>query len=409
MTACRPALRDRIVSPRPTQPMVTEGHMATIPAVSLQHHFADLIDPRGERSRLHELLDVVGIALCAVIAGAESWPAVEAYGHAKRDWLARHFRLTNGIPSHGTARRGFCLLDPQSFQQSFTDWSAALAESGVGTRRVIPIDGKTVRRSGRRGRGLAPLHLVSAWAGANHVSLGQVAVDDKSNEITAIPRLLELLDLSGALVTIDAMGCQKEIAAQIVTGGGDYLLAVKENQLHLYEDIDTSFTEALETDFAGLQYSMARTEGPNRGRQEVRECHVIAHPEGLRDAGLWAGLAAICMVLSHRVVAGVESIECRFYIGSFVGTAQEYLSAIRGHWGIENSLHWVLDVVFREDESRHHAGNSGENLALLRRLAISLLKQEQSSGDSLKTKRPRCGWDDGYLSKVLAAGQVRDA
>jgi predicted transposase YbfD/YdcC len=154
---------------------------------------------------------------------------------------------------------------------------------------------------------------------------------------------------------------------------------------------------------------MARTEGSNRGRQEVRECHVIAHPEGLRDAGLWAGLAAICMVLSHRVVAGVESIECRFYIGSFVGTAQEYLSAIRGHWGIENSLHWVLDVVFREDESRHHAGNSGENLALLRRLAIGLLKQEKSSNDSLKTKRLRCGWDNDYLAKVLAAGQVEDA
>lgn len=381
----------------------------TTTPLSLSHHFAALSDPRVERTRQHELLDIVGIALCAVISGAESWPAVERYGHAKRDWLAQHFRLTNGIPSHDTFRRVFCLLDPEAFQQSFSDWIAALADSGVGLRRVIPIDGKTARRSGRRGSGLAPLHLVSAWAGANHVTLGQVAVEDKSNEITAIPKLLELLDLSGALVTIDAMGCQKEIAAKIVGGGGDYLLAVKENQPHLYEDIDARFTEALETDFAGLQYSMARTEEPNRGRLEVRECHVIAHPEGLRDAGLWAGLAAICMVLSHRVVAGVESIECRFYIGSFVGTAQEYLSAIRCHWGIENSLHWVLDVVFREDESRHHAGNSGENLALLRRLAIGLLKQEKSSNDSLKTKRLRCGWDNDYLAKVLAAGQVEDA
>src|SRR5919112_632566 len=359
-----------------------EGLMAYAEAISLRHHFADLLDPRGQRSRRHELLDIIGIAICAVIAGAESWPAVEAYGRAKQDWLARFFRLPNGIPSHDTFRRVFCVLDPQAFQRGFSDWIAALADSGVGLRRVIPIDGKTARRSGRRGRGLAPLHLVSAWAGANHVTLGQVAVEDKSNEITAIPKLLELLDLSGALVTIDAMGCQKEIAAKIVGRGGDYLLAVKENQPHLYEDIDARFTEALETDFAGLQYSMARTEGPNRGRQEVRECHVIAHPEGLRDAGLWAGLAAICMVLSHRVVAGVESIECRFYIGSFVGAAQEYLSAIRGHWGIENSLHWVLDVVFREDESRHYAGNSGENLALLRRLAISMLKQEKTSKDS---------------------------
>ncbi len=383
--------------------------MATSTPVSLQHHFAELIDPRCERSRRHELLDIVGIAICAVISGAESWTAVEAYGHAKRDWLARSFGLPNGIPSHDTFRRVFCLLDPEAFQRGFADWIAALADCGVGARRTIPIDGKTARRSGRRGCGLAPLHLVSAWAGANHVTLGQVAVEDKSNEITAIPRLLELLDLTGALVTIDALGCQKEIAAKIVAGGGDYILAVKENHPHLHEDISACFTEALETDFAGLEYSVVRTEEPNRGREEVRECHVIARPRGLRDAELWKGLTAICMVLSHRVVEGIESIEVRYYIGSFVGTAQEYLSAIRGHWGIENSLHWVLDVVFRDDESRHHAGNSGENLAFLRRLAISLLKQEKSSNASLKTKRLRCGWDNDYLAKVLAADEVEDA
>src|SRR4051812_3744609 len=382
--------------------------MTTIPTVS-RHHFAGLIDPRGERSRRHELLDIVGIALCAVIAGAESWPAVAAYGRAKHDWLARHFRLPNGIPSHDTFRRVFCLLDPQAFQLSFAAWVAALADVGVGTRRAIPIDGKTVRRSGRRGRGLAPLHLVSAWAGADHVSLGQVAVDDKSNEITAIPRLLELLDLKGALVTIDAMGCQKEIAARIVAGGGDYILAVKDNQPHLHQDIDDSFMAAMEDDFAGLEWSVARTEETNRGRKEVRECHVIVRPEGLRDAGLWKGLTAICMLMCRRVVDGVEGVEFRYFIGSFAGTAEEYLGAIRSHWGIENSLHWVLDVVFREDESRHHAGNSCENLALLRKLAISLLKQERTSGASLKTKRLRCGWDEGYLSEVLAISKVEDA
>jgi predicted transposase YbfD/YdcC len=381
----------------------------TTTALSLSHHFATLTDPRLERCRRHELLDIIGIALCAIISGAESWTAIEAYGHAKRDWLAKHFRLTGGIPAHDTFRRVFCLLEPEAFQRSFSGWIAALADSGVGSRHPMPIDGKTARRSGRRAAGLAPLHLVSAWAGANHVTLGQVAVEDKSNEITAIPRLLELLDLSGALVTIDAMGCQKEIAARIVDGGGDYLLAVKENQPHLYEDIDGCFTEALETDGAGLEYSMTRTEASNRGRQEVRECHVITHPKGLRNASLWKGLTAICMVLTHRVAEGVESVECRFYIGSFVGTADEYLSAIRGHWGIENSLHWVLDVVFREDESRHHAGHSGENLALLRRLAISLLKQEESSKDSLKTRRLRCGWDNEYLAKVLAANELENA
>ena len=385
--------------------------MATTPTpLSLSHHFAELNDPRVERARRHELLDIIGIALCAVISGAESWPAVERYGHAKRDWLARHLRLTNGIPSHDTFRRVSCLLDPEQFQRSFADWIAALAVSGVGCRRPIPIDGKAARRSGRRGAGLGPLHLVSAWAGADHVTLGQVAVEDKSNEITAIPRLLEGLDLHGASVTIDAMGCQEGIATQVVDGGGDYLLAVKENHPHLYEGIDARFTEALETDYAGLESSVLRTEEEsNRGRQETRECHGIFHPEGLRDAGLWEGLTAICMAPSRRVAEGIERIECRYYIGSFVGTAQEYLSAIRGHWGIENSLHWVLDVVFREDESRHHAGNSGENLAVPRRLAISLLKQEESSKDSLKTKRLRCGWDNEYLAKVLAANKVEDA
>jgi predicted transposase YbfD/YdcC len=383
--------------------------MVTTPTVSLQHHFADLIDPRGERSRRHELLDIIGIAICAVISGAESWTAIEAYGHAKYDWLSRWFGLPNGIPSHDTFRRVFCLLDPEVFQRSFADWITALAACGVGIRRTVPIDGKTVRRSGRRGRGLAPLHLVSAWAGAHHITPGQVAVDDKSNEITAIPRLLELLDLSGALVTIDAMGCQKEIAAKIVSGGGDYILAVKDNQPHLHQDIEARFTEALDTDFAGLDWSVAQTQETNRGRDELRECHVIVRPTGLRDAALWKGLTAICMLLSRRVVEGVESVEFRYYIGSFAGTADEYLGAIRGHWGIENSLHWVLDVVFREDDSRHHAGNSGENLALLRKLAVSRLKQEKTSKDSLKTKRLRCGWDDGYLAKVLAANDVEDA
>src|SRR3954463_9404095 len=238
--------------------------MATIaPSLSLSQHFAALSDPRVERTRQHELLDIVGIALCAVISGAESWPAVERYGHAKRDWLARHFRLTNGIPSHDTFRRVFCLLDPEAFQQSFADWVAAMADRGAGTLRVIPIDGKTARRSGRRRSGLAPLHLVTAWAGANHVSLGQVAVDEKSDEITAIPRLLELLDLSGALVTIDAMGCQKEVATKVITRGGDYLLAVKDNQPNLYQDIKDDFDSALETDFAGLEFSVARTEETN--------------------------------------------------------------------------------------------------------------------------------------------------
>jgi predicted transposase YbfD/YdcC len=278
----------------------------------------------------------------------------------------------------------------------------------VGSRRAIPIDGKTARRSGRRRLGLAPPHLVGAWAGANRVSLGQVAVDDKSNEITAIPRRLESLDLNGALVTIDAMGCQKEIATRIVAGGGDSILAVKDNQPHLHRDIDAGFMAAMEADFAGLEWSVARAEETNRGRLEVRECHAIALPAGLRDAGLWKGPAAIRKPMSRRVVNGIESIEFRYFIGSFAGTADEYPSAIGAHWGLENSLHRVLDVVVREDESRHHAGPGCENLASLRRLAIGPLKKEASDA-SLKTKRLRCGWGDGYLAKVLAANEVEDA
>jgi predicted transposase YbfD/YdcC len=367
------------------------------------HHFDDLSDPRTERCRRHELLDIIGIALCAVISGAESWTAVQAYGHAKHDWLARWLRLPNGIPSHDTFRRVFCLLDPEAFQRGFAARVAALAERGVGSRLTIPIDGKTARRSGRRGRGLAPLHLVSAWAGANHVSLGQVAVEDKSNEITAIPRLLELLDLSGALVTIDAMGTQKEIAAKIIAGGGDSILAVKDNRPNLHQDIQDGFRSALETDFAGLEWSVALTAETHRGREETRECHVITHPKGLRDAALWKGLAAICMVLRRRVVEGVEEVEFHYYIGSFVGTAEEYLRAIRGHWGIENSLHWVLDVCFREDDQRHWAGNSAANLAWIRKLALCLLRAEPTSkAKSINRRRHLAGWRDDYLLKVLA-------
>ena len=234
-------------------------------------------------------------------------------------------------------------------------------------------------------------------------------MDDKSNAITASPRVREWLDWSGALVTIDALGCPKEIAVPIVTGGGDSLWAVQDHPPRRHEESDAGFTAAWETDCAGLEYGVTRTEEPNRGREEVRECPGIAHPKGLRDAGPWKGLAAIRMVPCRRVVEGVERIEFRDSIGGFVGTAEESPSAIRGHWGLENAPRWVLDVVFHEDDSRHHVGNSGENLALPRKLAISRLQPEKSSNASLKTKRLRRGWDDDYLAKVLAANNIEDA
>ena len=266
----------------------------------------------------------------------------------------------------------------------------------------IAIDGKAHRGSARRTVGRSALHVVSAWAVEHHLTLGQVATDAKSNEITAIPELLELLDLNGAVVTIDAMGCQKEIAADIIGRGGQYVLAAKENQPHLYEDITRAFDEALDQGEPGVDFTECQTEEVRGGRQETRCCCVITDPRGIRGAGLWAGLTAIVMVISHRVIDGVESIEIRYFIGSMAGTAEQYLRWVRGHWGIENSLHWVLDVCFREDDQRHWAGNSAMNLAWLRKLALCLLKAETNSkGKSIATRRLLAGWKNDYLLRVL--------
>jgi predicted transposase YbfD/YdcC len=245
--------------------------------------------------------------------------------------------------------------------------------------------------------------MVSAWAVENHLSLGQVATDAKSNEITAIPELLKLLDLEGAVVTIDAMGCQKDIAAGIVREKGEYALAVKENQPHLYEDIGRAFDEALADGEPGVDFTIAQTEEVRSGRQETRTCCVITNPGGIRDMGLWTKLTAICMVASERVIQGVPSHEVRYFIGSVAGTAEEYLRWVRGHWGIENSLHWVLDVCFREDDQRHWAGHSAANLAWIRKLALSLLKAEPTSkAKSINRRRHLAGWRDDYLLQVLA-------
>jgi predicted transposase YbfD/YdcC len=264
-----------------------------------------------------------------------------------------------------------------AFQKGFSAWITALmARNGLTPITAAPhelapiaIDGKAQRGSARRTVGRSALHAVSAWSVENHLTLGQVATGAKSNEITAIPELLELLDLNGAVVTIDAMGCQKEIAADIVGRGGHYVLAAKENQPHLYEDITRAFDKALDQGEPGVDFTECQTEEVRNGRQETRTCCVITHPEGIRNAGLWLGLTAIVMVISHRVVDGVASIEIRYFIGSTAATAEQYLRWIRGHWGIENSLHWVLDVCFREDDQRHWAGNSAMNLGWLRKLA----------------------------------------
>jgi predicted transposase YbfD/YdcC len=369
------------------------------PAFSIFTHFADLKDPRLDRTRLHNLLDIVVIALCAVICGAEGWEDIAAYGVAKAQWLETFLALPNGIPSHDTFRRVFCLLDPTAFLECFQSWIDALS-AGLGIKRIA-IDGKTVRRSYDRASGKAALHLVSAWATEQHLVLGQVAVDSKSNEITAIPKLLELLDISGAMVSIDALGCQKEIAAKIRAGGGDYVLSVKENQPNLLADIQQCFAEGLDTEFAGLEHSYHEECYRGHGREEKHAVHTIVHPEGIRDQALWQDLKAITLVYSERQEAGKEKTEeVRYYIGSRAVQAKGYANAIRSHWGIENGLHWVLDVSFAEDQCRMRTDHSPENMALLRRLALCLLKKHGGKG-SVRGKRLQSGWKDSFLVEIL--------
>lgn len=375
--------------------------MATSHAVALTAQFRDLEDPRIDRTKRHTLSDIITIALCAVLCGADSWVEVQKFGHAKLAWLRQRLDLPNGIPSHDTFGRVFRLIDPQKFQDCFLAWVRGVCDSSPG--RLIPIDGKTLRRSGDSTIEKSPLHLVSAWAAANHLLLGQVAVGDKSNEITAIPQLLDLLDVHGALVSIDAMGCQKEIAKKIVDGGGDYVLAVKGNQETLYEDIMAYLTECLDKDFAGVKVSTHSSREEGHGRKEERQVIAVPVPEGFRHRELWAGLKSLCLVTRTREVDGkVEGPEAFYYISSAKANAKRLGAAVRGHWGIENSLHWVLDVSFREDESRVRKDHAPANLGLLRRMALSLLKRAKSLKGGCHAKRMQAGWDEKVLEDILA-------
>ena len=298
---------------------------------SLLDYFTELADPRGEQGRFHRLDEIIFISICAVTCGADSWEEIASYAHSKIDWLQTVLTLPGGVPSHDTFRRVFCLLDPLAFQECFYAWMTAVMNRRGLTPvpldppelKPVAIDGKCQRGSAGRTVGQSALHVVSAWSVENHLTLGEVATDAKSNEITAIPELLELLDLEGAVVTIDAMGCQKDIAAKIVGGGGQYVLAVKENQPHLYEDIERAFDEALDQGEPGVDFTECQTEGPRKGRQETRTCCVITNPKGIRDAGLWTGLTAIVMVISERVVNGVAGSETRYFIGSVARTAED--------------------------------------------------------------------------------------
>ena len=369
---------------------------------SLRAHFAALPDPRVDRTKRHALLDVVTIAVGAVLCGADTWVDVETWGKAKLAWLRTWLDLPHGIPSHDTFGRVFAALDPAAFEHCFLAWVRDLAATTDG--QVVAIDGKTARRSHDRPAGKAPLHLVSAWATADRLVLGQVAVADRSNEIEAIPALLDVLDLAGATVTIDAIGCQTGIARRIRARGADYVLALKDNQPTLRELVAHHFAVVTGGDAAGLAPAAHATVGKDHGRLEVRRCWATDDPEVLAwldPAHAWPALGSVACVEGERRVGDAVSRERRYYLTSLPADPARIAAAVRGHWGIENRLHWVLDLAFREDDSRARAGHAAANLAVLRHIALNLLRRERSTTIGVKAKRLKCGWDTAYLLKVL--------
>ena len=371
------------------------------PAATIAEHFSELEDPRRYNKR-HLLHDIIVVAICAAICGADDWVAVEDFGRAKQSWFEEFLELPHGIPSHDTFGDVFRVLDPDQFRRGFIQWVQAVNEVTGG--QIVPIDGKKLRRSHDKTLGKNAIHMVSAWAAENHVVLGQIKVDDKSNEITAIPQLLDLLEISGCIVTIDAMGCQREIARKIVEDkDADYVLALKGNQGGLFEDVKGLFEHAQEVGFENCEHY--RTEEKGHGRLEVRECWTASDSESLasiQSLADWQDLRTVIMVKSERFVGDKRSEESRYYISSLSGDAEQALEAVRGHWGIENKVHWVLDIAFREDDCRIRKGNGAQNFAILRHIALNVLKQEKTAKCGVKNKRLKAGWDESYLLKVLS-------
>ncbi len=373
------------------------------PKITIAAHFSELRDPRIERTKLHKLIDIITITICAVICGADGWNDIELYGKCKYKWLKKFLELPNGIPSHDTFARVFSLLNPEQLQQCFLKWIESISQITFG--EIVALDGKTLRHSYDSSKDKSAIHMVSAWATTNGLVLGQRKVDDKSNEITAIPELLKVLSLKGCIVTIDAIGCQKKIIKQIVSQDAEYVIALKKNQGGLYERVEKLFEQARLNDCQDLIKSEYRQSSNDHGRKETRYCQILTNiNQEIDPNGEWKDLNSIACVDYLRTEKGKTSLEKRYFISSINAQGPKSIAlAIRKHWCIENQLHWVLDVSFNEDDSRIRKDNAPENLAIIRHIALNLLQQEKTLKVGVKNKRKNAGWDDKYLIKVLTS------
>jgi predicted transposase YbfD/YdcC len=365
--------------------------------INLYEHFITIADPRIERGKKHLLEDIIFIAIVSIICGADDWNEIEMFAELKIDWFRKYSALPNGIPSHDTFNRVFSLLDPKKFTEYATDLFSKNILDGLD---LISIDGKTVRRSVDKKNNKFPIHIVSAWSSRNKISLGQVKVDEKSNEITAIPELLSLINVKNSVVSIDAIGCQKKITDKIIEQGGEYAIALKANHPTIHGEVSKYFETKILSEFDGVNVCYSKREEKNHGRIEKREYFLLTDIDWISKKEEWKGLKSVGMVRSERKYQGKNTIECRYYISSLTDI-EIFQKSVRTHWQIENSCHWVLDVAFREDDSRIRAGYAAENFSVLRKIGLNFLKNDTTFKNGVKGKRRGAGWDDDYRNKII--------